>query len=133
MSVLASGVEYTDVVIRRRLYPQTMHRRPPNRVRFAPESGCRADIFDRQLRARNGLMHRSKASVAILRSITSSVTLDLGRKRTGARALAKTHSSSTLTLMISATYRLGRRFRGGLCGGHQMLASRRASLRSVCF
>jgi hypothetical protein len=27
----------------------------------------------------------------------------------------------------------GRRFRGGLCGGHQMLASRRASLRSVCF
>lgn len=27
--VLASGVEYTDVVIRRHLYPQTMHRRPP--------------------------------------------------------------------------------------------------------
>jgi NADPH:quinone reductase len=27
--VLASGVEYTDVVIRRRLYPQTMFRRPP--------------------------------------------------------------------------------------------------------
>jgi NADPH:quinone reductase-like Zn-dependent oxidoreductase len=27
--VLASGVEYTDVVIRRRLYPQTMLRRPP--------------------------------------------------------------------------------------------------------
>src|SRR5437660_3202329 len=27
--VLASGLEYTDVVIRRRLYPQTMHRRPP--------------------------------------------------------------------------------------------------------
>jgi hypothetical protein len=59
--------------------------------------------------------------------------LDLGRKRAGARALAKTHSSSTLSGMISATYRRGRRFRGGLCGGHQMLASRRASLRSVCF
>jgi NADPH:quinone reductase-like Zn-dependent oxidoreductase len=27
--VLASGLEYTDVVIRRRLYPQTMRRRPP--------------------------------------------------------------------------------------------------------
>jgi NADPH2:quinone reductase len=27
--VLASGVEYTDVLIRRRLYPQTMLRRPP--------------------------------------------------------------------------------------------------------
>jgi NADPH2:quinone reductase len=27
--VLASSVEYTDVVIRRHLYPQTMHRRPP--------------------------------------------------------------------------------------------------------
>jgi NADPH:quinone reductase-like Zn-dependent oxidoreductase len=27
--VLASGVEYTDVVIRRRLYPQTLHRQPP--------------------------------------------------------------------------------------------------------
>lgn len=27
--VLASGIEYTDVVIRRHLYPQTMHRRPP--------------------------------------------------------------------------------------------------------
>src|SRR5512139_3284402 len=27
--VLASGVEYTDVVIRRHLYPQTMLRRPP--------------------------------------------------------------------------------------------------------
>ena len=27
--VLASGVEYTDVVIRRHLYPQTMRRRPP--------------------------------------------------------------------------------------------------------
>src|SRR5512144_2416098 len=27
--VLASSVEYTDVLIRRRLYPQTMHRRPP--------------------------------------------------------------------------------------------------------
>jgi len=27
--VLASGVEYTDVVIRRHLYPQTMSRRPP--------------------------------------------------------------------------------------------------------
>jgi NADPH:quinone reductase len=27
--VLASGVEYTDVVIRRHLYPQTMHRQPP--------------------------------------------------------------------------------------------------------
>ena len=27
--VLASGLEYTDVVIRRHLYPQTMHRRPP--------------------------------------------------------------------------------------------------------
>ena len=27
--VLASSVQYTDVVIRRHLYPQTMHRRPP--------------------------------------------------------------------------------------------------------
>ena len=27
--VLASSVEYTDVVIRRHLYPQTMHRQPP--------------------------------------------------------------------------------------------------------
>lgn len=27
--VLASGIEYTDVVIRRHLYPQTMRRRPP--------------------------------------------------------------------------------------------------------
>ena len=27
--VLASGLEYTDVVIRRHLYPQTMLRRPP--------------------------------------------------------------------------------------------------------
>ena len=27
--VLASGLEYTDVVIRRHLYPQTMHCRPP--------------------------------------------------------------------------------------------------------
>ena len=27
--VLASGIEYTDVVIRRHVYPQTMHRRPP--------------------------------------------------------------------------------------------------------
>jgi NADPH:quinone reductase-like Zn-dependent oxidoreductase len=27
--VLASGLEYTDVVIRRHLYPQTMHRQPP--------------------------------------------------------------------------------------------------------
>lgn len=27
--VLASGIEYTDVVIRRHLYPQTMNRRPP--------------------------------------------------------------------------------------------------------
>src|SRR6185312_9968165 len=27
--VLASGLEYTDVVIRRHLYPQTMHRRVP--------------------------------------------------------------------------------------------------------
>ena len=27
--VLASGVEYTDVLIRRHLYPQTMRRRPP--------------------------------------------------------------------------------------------------------
>jgi NADPH2:quinone reductase len=27
--VLASGMEYTDVVIRRHLYPQTMLRRPP--------------------------------------------------------------------------------------------------------
>ena len=27
--VLASGLEYTDVVIRRHLYPQTMHRHPP--------------------------------------------------------------------------------------------------------
>src|SRR6187551_645244 len=27
--VLASGVEYTDVVIRRHLYPQTMLRKPP--------------------------------------------------------------------------------------------------------
>src|SRR6516165_8894574 len=27
--VLASGIEYTDVVIRRHLYLQTMHRRPP--------------------------------------------------------------------------------------------------------
>src|SRR5512134_2673205 len=27
--VLASSLEYTDVVIRRHLYPQTMHRRPP--------------------------------------------------------------------------------------------------------
>ena len=26
---LASGLEYTDVLIRRHLYPQTMHRRPP--------------------------------------------------------------------------------------------------------
>src|SRR5215813_5538279 len=29
LRVLASGVEYTDVVIRRHLYPQTMLRRPP--------------------------------------------------------------------------------------------------------
>ena len=28
--ILASGLEYTDVVIRRRLYPQTMRRRPPS-------------------------------------------------------------------------------------------------------
>jgi NADPH2:quinone reductase len=27
--MLASSVEYTDVLIRRHLYPQTMHRRPP--------------------------------------------------------------------------------------------------------
>lgn len=27
--VLASSVQYTDVLIRRHLYPQTMHRRPP--------------------------------------------------------------------------------------------------------
>ena len=27
--VLASGIEYTDVVIRRHVYPQTMFRRPP--------------------------------------------------------------------------------------------------------
>ena len=27
--VLASGLEYTDVLIRRHLYTQTMHRRPP--------------------------------------------------------------------------------------------------------
>jgi NADPH:quinone reductase len=27
--VLASGVEYTDVVIRRHLHPQTMRRQPP--------------------------------------------------------------------------------------------------------
>ena len=27
--VLASGLEYTDVLIRRRLYAQTMRRRPP--------------------------------------------------------------------------------------------------------
>jgi len=27
--VLASGLEYTDVLIRRHLYPQTMHRKPP--------------------------------------------------------------------------------------------------------
>ncbi len=29
VAVLASSVEYTDVLIRRHLYPQTMHRRPP--------------------------------------------------------------------------------------------------------
>src|SRR5262245_61971692 len=29
LRALASGVEYTDVVIRRHLYPQTMLRRPP--------------------------------------------------------------------------------------------------------
>lgn len=29
VKVLASSLEYTDVVIRRHLYPQTMHRRPP--------------------------------------------------------------------------------------------------------
>ena len=29
LRVLASGIEYTDVVIRRHLYPQTMFRRPP--------------------------------------------------------------------------------------------------------
>jgi NADPH2:quinone reductase len=28
--VLASGIEYTDVVIRRHLYPQTMRRQPPS-------------------------------------------------------------------------------------------------------
>lgn len=28
--VLASGIEYTDVVIRRHLYAQTMFRRPPS-------------------------------------------------------------------------------------------------------
>ena len=27
--VLASGIEYTDTLIRRHLYPQTMHLRPP--------------------------------------------------------------------------------------------------------
>ncbi len=27
--VLAAGLEYTDVLIRRHLYPQTMRRRPP--------------------------------------------------------------------------------------------------------
>ena len=27
--MLASGLEYTDVLIRRHLYPQTMYRRPP--------------------------------------------------------------------------------------------------------
>src|SRR5690349_23136417 len=27
--VLASGLEYTDVLIRRHLYPQTIYRRPP--------------------------------------------------------------------------------------------------------
>src|SRR5215467_3284076 len=27
--VLASGIEYTDTLIRRHVYPQTMHRRPP--------------------------------------------------------------------------------------------------------
>src|SRR5512136_2967439 len=27
--VLASSVQYTDVLIRRHLYPQTMHRQPP--------------------------------------------------------------------------------------------------------
>jgi NADPH:quinone reductase-like Zn-dependent oxidoreductase len=27
--VLASSVQYTDVLIRRHLYPQTMYRRPP--------------------------------------------------------------------------------------------------------
>ena len=32
--VLASGLEYTDVLIRRGLYPQTMRRRPP----FVPAS-----------------------------------------------------------------------------------------------
>jgi hypothetical protein len=40
-------------------------------------------------------MHRSKASVA-----TRQWALDLGRKPAGARALAKTHSSSTLIRMI---------------------------------
>jgi hypothetical protein len=30
--VLASGLEYTDVLIRRHLYPQTMHRKPPRRA-----------------------------------------------------------------------------------------------------
>jgi hypothetical protein len=29
-------------------------------VRFAPDSGGRADILDRQLSAKTGLMHRSK-------------------------------------------------------------------------
>src|SRR5689334_21722656 len=32
--VLASGLEYTDVLIRRHLYPQTMRHRPPFVMRY---------------------------------------------------------------------------------------------------
>jgi hypothetical protein len=39
--VLASSLEYTDVVIRRHLYPQTMRRRPPAAEAESEKTGRR--------------------------------------------------------------------------------------------
>jgi hypothetical protein len=64
--VLASGVEYTDVVIRRHLYPQTMRRRSPfvGRTPARECGGFRTHARDRALGARSEWEFTWRALVA---------------------------------------------------------------------
>src|SRR6516165_7840071 len=99
--VLASGLEYTDVLIRRHLYPQTMYRRPPfvmgyDVVGEIDQLGDGVRGFQMGNRVADMTVVGSNAAYRTLRSI------DLTRVPTGLDAA----EAATLILSWTTAYQL---------------------------
>jgi NADPH2:quinone reductase len=119
--VLASGIEYTDTLIRRHLYPQTMHLRPPFVIGYdvvgeIDQLGCGVSGFQLGDRVADMTVVGSNATYRTLRA-DRLTRVPAGVNAAGAATLILSWTTAYQLLHRASGVQRGQQALGRLCTG----------------